>query len=144
MQGRKPAGSFQKAYICRKSKIIMKKTMPQEIEVWYLIPALRRELARIFIEEYGLKQKKAAECLGITEAAISQYIKLKRGKEIKFSDKALKEIRKSAKEVIENNADIMKKIYELCISMRKSKAMCDFHRLQDKRISKSCDVCLKD
>lgn len=122
----------------------MKKTMPQEIEVWYLIPALRRELARIFIEEYGLKQKKAAECLGITEAAISQYIKLKRGKEIKFSDKALKEIRKSAKEVIENNADIMKKIYELCISMRKSKAMCDFHRLQDKRISKSCDVCLKD
>jgi uncharacterized protein len=122
----------------------MKKTMPQEIEVWYLIPALRRELARVFIEEYGLKQKKAAECLGITEAAISQYIKSKRGKEIKFSDKALKEIRKSAKEVIENNADIMKKIYELCVSMRKSKAMCDFHRLQDKKISKNCDVCLKD
>jgi hypothetical protein len=122
----------------------MKKVMPQEIEVWYLIPALRRELARVFIEDYGLKQKKAAELLGITEAAISQYFKSKRGSEIKFSDKSMKEIKKSAKEIIENNEDIMKKIYELCVSLRKSKAMCDFHRVQDKKVSKSCDVCLRD
>ena len=122
----------------------MKKVMPQELEVWYLIPALRKELARIFVEEYGLKQKKAAECLGITEAAISQYLKAKRGNEIKFSDKAKKEIEEAAKSVIENKEDIMKKIYELCISMRKSKAMCDFHRLQDKRVPKNCELCLKD
>ena len=122
----------------------MKKTMPQELEVWYLIPALRRELAKIFIKEYGLKQKNAAECLGITEAAISQYLTSKRGSEIKFSEKAMKEIRESAKEVIENKGDIIKKIYELCVSLRKSKAMCDFHRLQDKKIPKNCEVCLKD
>lgn len=118
--------------------------MPQELEVWYLIPALRRELAKIFIKEYGLKQKDAAECLGITEAAISQYLNSKRGSEIKFSEKAMKEIRESAKDVIENKGDIIKKIYELCVSLRKSKAMCNFHRMQDKKISKNCEVCLKD
>ncbi|MCL5730254.1 MAG: transcriptional regulator [Candidatus Pacearchaeota archaeon] len=122
----------------------MTKTMPQELEVWYLIPALRRELAKIFIQQYGLKQKKAAECLGITEAAISQYLKSKRGSEIKFSEKAMKEIKRAAKGVVEGKEDIMKEIYSLCVQLRKSKAMCNLHRLQDKRVPKNCDVCLKD
>lgn len=122
----------------------MKKVMPQELEVWYLIPALRREFAKIFVEDYKLKQREAAEYLGITEAAISQYIKSKRGNEIKFPSEATKEIKKSAKEIIENKGDIMKEIYKLCVSLRKSKIMCDFHRTKDKKISKSCDVCLKD
>ena len=121
----------------------MRKVMPQELEVWYLIPALRREMAKIFIKEYGLKQKKVAECLGITEAAISQYLKSKRGKEIKFSDKALKEIKKSAKEVMDNKEDVVKKIYELCVSLKKSKAMCDFHRMWDRKVPKNCDICSK-
>ena len=122
----------------------MKKVMPQELEVWYLIPALRRELAKIFIKEYGLKQKKVAECLGITEAAISQYLNSKRGKEIKFSDKAMKDIKASAKEIMENKKDIIDKVYELCVSMRKSKALCEFHRLRDRKIPKNCDICTKD
>lgn len=121
----------------------MKKIMPQELEVWYLIPALRRELAKIFIKEYGLKQKKAAECLGITEAAISQYLKSKRGNEIKFSKEAMNEIKRAAKDVVEKKGDIMKEIYNLCVALRKSKAMCDFHRLQDKRIPKNCEICTK-
>ncbi len=121
----------------------MKKIMPQELEVWYLIPALRKELAKIFIKDYGLKQKNAAECLGITEAAISQYLKSKRGNEIKFSEKTMKDIRKSAREIMEDRGDVTKKIYELCVSLRKSKAMCNFHRMRDKKIPKNCEVCLR-
>lgn len=118
--------------------------MTQEIEVWYLIPALRREIAKILIKDYGLTQKKVAECLGITEAAISQYLKSKRGNEIKFSKDSMQEIKRATKEVIEKKEDITKEIYNLCVLLRKSKVMCDFHRLQDKRISKNCDICLKD
>lgn len=122
----------------------MKKAMPQELEVWYLIPALRRELAKIFIKEHGLKQKKVAECLGITEAAISQYLKSKRGKEVKFSDKAIKEIKAAAKDILEGKGDVLNKVYDLCVSMRKSKALCNFHRLRDHKIPKNCNICLKD
>ena len=38
----------------------------------------------------------------------------------------------------------MKEIYNLCVSLRKSKVMCDFHRTKDKKISKNCDVCLRN
>ena len=121
-----------------------RKVMPQELEVWYLIPALRRELAKIFIKEYGLKQKKVAECLGITEAAISQYLRSKRGKEIKFSEKSMKEIKKAAKDIIHGKGEVINKVYDLCVSMRKSKALCEFHRLRDRKVPKHCDICLKD
>ena len=121
----------------------MSKIMPQEIEVWYLIPALRRELAISFIKDYGLNQKKAAEMLGITNAAISQYINLKRGNEIKFSKNEMESIKKTAGEIIKNPEEVMKKVYHLSTSLRKSKAICGIHLSQDKSISKSCDICFK-
>ena len=122
----------------------MKKVMPQELEVWYLIPALRKELAKVFIAEYKIKQKEVAKYLGITEAAVSQYLKSKRGNEIKFSKEDMSEIKKSAKEIIEKKGDITKEIYNLCVLLSKSKVMCNFHRLRDKKISKNCDVCLRN
>jgi predicted transcriptional regulator len=122
----------------------MTRIMPQEIEVWYLIPALRRELARIFVEDYGLSQKKAAEILGITNAAISQYLSQKRGNEIKFSKDEIEKIKKKAGEIIKDEKEVMKKIYELSILLRKSKAICSIHMNQDKNVDEKCDICFKD
>ncbi|MBI2043235.1 transcriptional regulator [Candidatus Pacearchaeota archaeon] len=121
----------------------MTRIMPQEIEVWYLIPALRRELARIFIEEHGLSQKKVAEILGITGAAISQYLNFKRGNEIRFSKDEIAKIKKAASEIVRNNEDVMKKIYQLSVSLRKSKVICDIHKSQDGSIENGCDICFK-
>ncbi len=115
--------------------------MPQEIEVWYLIPALRRELAKIFIKDYGLTQKKAAENLGITNAAISQYLSSKRAKEINFTEKETSEIKKAAEKIIKKNGDLMKELYNLCVLLRKSKTICEMHRGQDKNISENCNIC---
>jgi predicted transcriptional regulator len=119
----------------------MKKLMPQEIEVWYLIPALRREFAKIFIKDYKLSQKKSAELLGITEAAISQYLNSKRGNEIKFSKKEMDIIKESAKKIVKDKENIMRVLYELCIQFRESKVICNLHKNQDKSIPKNCDVC---
>ena len=117
--------------------------MPQEIEVWYLIPALRKELAKIFVEENGLSQKKAASILGITDAAISQYLSSKRGSEIKFSKDEIVKIKKTAREIIKNGGDVMKKIYRLSVSLRGSKAICNIHMSHDKNVEKGCDICFK-
>lgn len=121
----------------------MGKIMPQEIEVWYLIPALRRELTMIFIKDYRLNQKKAAEILGITEAAISQYLNAKRGNEIKFSKDETEKIKKTAMEILRDEKNVMKKIYNLSLSLRKSKALCEIHRSHDRSISKRCDICFQ-
>ena len=121
----------------------MTRIMPQEIEVWYLIPALRKELAKIFIQDFDLSQKKAAEILGITNAAISQYLSSKRGSEIKFSKDEIAKIKKAAREIIGNEKDVMKKIYQLSVSLRGSKAICGIHMSQDKGVEKGCDICFK-
>ena len=90
------------------------KLMPQELEVWYLLPALRKELARIFIKDYNLSQKKISQLFGITESAISQYQKLKRANELKFSRTEKEEIKKTASKILKDEKDliVMKQHFE--------------------------------
>jgi len=121
----------------------MASVMPQEIEVWYLIPALRRELAKILVREYGISQKNVGEMLGTTGAAISQYLSMKRGNEIKFSKEELELIKKSARNIAKDPREIMRKIYSLSVSLRKTKAICGMHIKHDKSLSKGCDICFK-
>ena len=117
------------------------KLMPQEIEVWYLIPALRRELAKVLIQEYGMSQKKVSEVFRITESAVSQYMKSKRGKELRFPKKELEEIRKTAERINSGSEEANEQLYRLCVKLRGSEHVCDFHRKQDKSLPKNCDLC---
>jgi len=79
--------------------------MPQEIEVWYIIPALRRELAKTMIEDFNLTQKAVAKHMCLTEAAVSQYQSSKRAKEVIFTEAVLSEIKRSATKIIESALD---------------------------------------
>ena len=63
---------------------------PQEIEAWFVLPAIRKELAMAMKQE-NLEQKKIAKLLGVTEAAVSHYIKNKRGCDLKIDSKLKKE-----------------------------------------------------
>jgi predicted transcriptional regulator len=51
--------------------------LPQAIELYYLIPFLRKQLA-IALMKKGLKQKEVAGLLSLTPSAISQYLSGKR------------------------------------------------------------------
>ncbi|MCX6667314.1 MAG: transcriptional regulator, partial [Euryarchaeota archaeon] len=57
----------------------MKRT-PCEYMMWNGLPVIRREIAEKMINNFGLSQKDAAEKLGVTPAAICQYLSKKRGK----------------------------------------------------------------
>ena len=58
---------------------------PCEIVVWYVIPAIRSELAKGLLN-CGMKQKDISKLMDITQPAVSQYITDKRGSGIKFND----------------------------------------------------------
>jgi hypothetical protein len=115
--------------------------MPQEIEVWYLIPALRREIAKNLIRDYDMNQKEVANLLGITEATISQYISAKRAGDIKFNRKESAEIKNASAEIVKDKKKTVSKIYLLCQKLKKSKTFCDFHKKHNKDIPKNCLIC---
>jgi uncharacterized protein len=52
--------------------------LPSEIESKSLIPAVRAILAKDLVKAKGLKEEEVAKLLGITQAAVSNYLRLKR------------------------------------------------------------------
>jgi uncharacterized protein len=79
-----------------------------EENVWYLLPLIRKEFARSLIKDHGLTQRKAAEKLGITESAVSQYVSKKRG-DLKVTDAGIRrEIKESTKRIMKGDIQVMK------------------------------------
>ena len=120
--------------------------MPQEIEVRYILPAIRRELARIFIDNYRLSQKEASKVLGLTEAAISQYQHSKRAKEVVFSNSIIDEIKISAGRILAdktNRQPLMAEMYRISNLTNVKKILCDIHRSQSKELEK-CNICFEE
>ena len=124
----------------------MQETMPQEIEVRYILPAIRRELARIYIQEHSLSQKEAAKILGLTESAVSQYQHSKRAKEVVFSNDVVNEIRVSAKKIIAEKASrqrLIAEMYRISGLTKVRHILCDIHRAQSKELE-NCNVCFDE
>ncbi|MBI2654259.1 hypothetical protein HYX02_05630 [Candidatus Woesearchaeota archaeon] len=124
----------------------MQETMPQEIEVRYILPAIRRELARVLIEEHKQTQKETAQILGLTEAAISQYQHSKRAKEVVFSEAVVDEIRKSADKILAdkiNKQRLIAEMYRISNLTTVRHILCDLHRAQSKELE-NCNVCFDE
>jgi len=113
--------------------------LPQEIEVWYIIPKIRKELARIFVEKKGLSYDKTGQMMGITKAAVSQYLKNKRANKIKLSKDMLVEIEKSADRICKNNLSAMMEIQWLLKKMKEKKCSCDVCKKYNKDILDYCN-----
>jgi predicted transcriptional regulator len=118
----------------------MKLRMPQEIEVWYLLPAIRRELARAMLKR-GIKQREISKSLGITEPAVSQYMRSKRAGSVKFSSSMMDEIEKAAKRVIKGK-DVMIEMQRICRMCRKDETLCRIHRTHGK-VPVGCRICFE-
>ena len=130
-------------FIRSKFLFSMTKLMPQEVEVWYLIPALRREIAIFLMKDYEYSQKHVAESLGMTESAVSQYVSGKRGHGIKFEKGDLEVIKKSADKIAKNKKDGLEVLYKLSKKLMGNQSVCELHKKQDSSIPKNCDVCRK-
>ncbi len=81
--------------------------LPCELIVWYILPNIRRELARSLVKDLKLTQRDAAKKLGLTESAVSQYLKSKRGHEMKFDEKINAEIESSIRDICKAESGIM-------------------------------------
>jgi len=115
---------------------------PQEIEVWYILPVIRKELAKELLN-HNLSQKEIAIKLGLTEAAVSQYINKKRAALINLDKKIKEAIQKSAERIINTNTNIIKEIESINSLIWKDKTICKIHSQYDKTIKNTCNLCFE-
>ena len=114
---------------------------PQEIEVWYIIPAIRRELVKTLKEKKG-KQKEIAKCLGVTEAAVSQYLSSKRASQVKFSEPVMDMIKTNAELLKDGKVSVLDLTQKILTMMRSEKSICQIHKKYCNLLGE-CEACLK-
>ncbi|MAG52368.1 MAG: hypothetical protein CMH62_00225 [Nanoarchaeota archaeon] len=99
---------------------------PQEIEVFYIIPALRRQLA-LDMKINGLSQTQIATLLNIQNATVSQYISNKRGSKIEFGEIVLVEIKKSSS-LIKDKISYLREMQKLLRIIKDTREICRIHK----------------
>ncbi len=112
---------------------------PQEVEVFYIIPALRSAIAKQ-LKEQGKSQKEIAHLLGLRESTVSQYINERRANLITFSREIEKLIHKSALSIKEH-FDVIREVQSLLYAIKNSRELCIIHQQINKTIPKKCDTC---
>jgi predicted transcriptional regulator len=124
--------------------------LPSEIEAKSLIPAIRAILARKLINEYHLREELVAKVLGVTQAAVSNYIRGTRGDSKLISKLAsimqvVDRIDDIARDLSANKAytpSTMAKFVELCNYMRYTFLICDIHHSMESNIDEQiCEQC---
>jgi len=112
--------------------------LPQEIEVWYIIPAIRKELARVLTGKYELSFERAGEILGVSKAAVSQYLSNKRANKVKLNVGMKREVAKSAKILADRPKLALGEMQRLLKVMKDSRCSCEVCRKYNKDVLNFC------
>ena len=124
--------------------------LPSEIEAKSLIPAVRAILAKKLIREYSLKEEDIAKVLGITQAAVSNYVRGTRGdmeliSKLECVREVMRMIDDIARDLSTNKAytpSTLAKFIGLYNYMRYTLIICDVHHSIESNIDEQiCDQC---
>jgi len=121
--------------------------IPCEIAVKSVIPAIRAYVAKELTQTYKMKQNDVARLLGITQTAISKYVRDVRGRVIRIDQ--TEEIRNMMNQMASQAADekisrtqLTLRFCEVCKVVRRNGIMCELCKRFDPTIDvKSCLVC---
>lgn len=113
-------------------------TLPQEIEVWYIIPAIRKKLATCLIIDHKATYQKVGDLLGITKAAVSQYLKNKRAAKIILPSVLDKEIMKSCSTLLKDKSNSVKEIDRILKIIVKKDLACEVCEADKEGSLKNC------
>ncbi len=128
--------------------------LPAEIESKTMIPALRAILARKLADQHKIREDEISKMLGVTQAAVSNYIRGTRGDPKLISQlSSQKQIVEMLDEISENLASnkaytpaSLSKFIGICNYIKTSLLICDIHHnLEsniDEAICKECETML--
>ena len=124
-------------------RMVINMKPPCEIVVWYVIPAIRSELAKELLN-LGMKQKDVSELMDITQPAVSQYITDKRGSGIKLNDDVRGMIHEFARELSEGEAtkaDLISRTCSICHNVEISDVLEQLN-IDKSELGDDCQSCL--
>jgi predicted transcriptional regulator len=104
-----------------------------EVIVTTILPAIRSIITKELLSNYNLTQKEAADLLGLTQPAISQYYRESRGFKVKLLEKhpkIMKMIDDLTRDIAAERLDakeIQAKFCFICKLIRKNKLICSLH-----------------
>jgi len=113
--------------------------LPQEIEVWYIIPAIRKELSKVLVRKYKMSYEKAGNILGISKAAVCQYLSNKRANKMRLHEEVKNEIAKSAEIISEKPNMAVLEVERIIKLMKEKKCSCELCKKYNKDIIKYCN-----
>jgi predicted transcriptional regulator len=125
--------------------------LPAEIESKSLIPALRAILAKKLAEDHGIREDEISKMLGVTQAAVSNYIRGTRGDPSLIAKLlAEKQVANLINELTDNLSSDMaytpsslSKFIGLCNYIKSSLLICEIHHnLEsdiDEKVCKECE-----
>ncbi len=128
--------------------------LPAEIESKTMIPALRAILAKKLADQHKIREDEISKMLGVTQAAVSNYIRGTRGDPKLISQlSSQKQIGEMIDEISENLASnkaytpaSLSKFIGICNYIKTSLLICDIHHnLEsdiDEAICKECETML--
>ncbi len=104
------------------------------VVVQYILPALRVAIAKELVEDYGMRRVDVAESMGVTPAAITQYLNTSRGGRtsamIDRSDQVQEEIHEIARALAKGDTPVdvlLFKLCKTCQTVRNERLLCDLH-----------------
>ena len=124
--------------------------LPAEIESKTLIPALRAILAKKLAEDHDIREDEISKMLGVTQAAVSNYIRGTRGDPSLIAKLlAEKQVATLVDELTENLSSDMaytpaslSKFIGMCNYIKSSLLICDIHHNLESNIDeKVCKEC---
>ncbi|MDI6826800.1 MAG: hypothetical protein QMD36_06525 [Candidatus Aenigmarchaeota archaeon] len=104
-----------------------------EVIVTTILPAIRSMITKELLTTYKLTQEEAADLLGLTQPAISQYSHESRGRKVKLLEKQPKimemvdNLTKNINSGKLNGRQIQAEFCKICKSIRESKTICRLH-----------------
>jgi predicted transcriptional regulator len=104
-------------------------------------------LAKQLRQKYNLKQKEIGNLLGVTQAAVSQYMRKVRGIALDLDNN--KEICKLVEEIATNlyvkklsTPELVYLLCNICEVVRRKGMMCKLHkRIETSFVTKDCEIC---
>jgi predicted transcriptional regulator len=122
-------------------------SVPCEVAVKCVLPVVRAMIAKELTAKHQLKQKEAANLLGVSQPAISLYYRKIRGKAIDLEKdtEVRSSVENAAKSLIKkklSRTDLIVMYCGICRTIRAKGLLCQLHKAFDPSIDiEKCELC---